>query len=1153
MGSFLDYGGSLPMSEVEKRGPLEVNTDPRGRTADGFLGLLEEERNREEAELDHWENMAQEGGWSKANYLAESIFQESLTGNAIGLAEDYAQEFDPAFDPTEFVNDEMPDWQKEAVADAKNAKHAQILLERTERQKQYEMQGQYHGAVGTALQFAGGLISPETWALGGAELGILTKLGIAGGKRIATGAAIGALSNAGQEAVIVANNKSRDEFGIALAAGFGAGFGAIGSVFDVKALAKQRKLDEMIGKDFSGAIKNDLDIATGDIKVKTTHTQSPDSKLWSDAVDRGEAGIDIDGSYVVSFGDTLLKYDTKAQAVAAERLRARKIEPTPKAVEVQVEEDYLAEAARYDKLVPKRKGVKGASLGLQGRSSENPFTRFMYNLLTEDASGTGGKQVATHSGALRADMYAHQMRSLWHTTRHKMTKQWARETGQRSWLPWDNSMYEKFDDAVIKEVGYRRIPESRPKGQQVPDSISMAADQYSELQKLRLNRMKQSGVEGYDTLDPDNLYIKHKWDGVAMSRLAAKGFDKEFIVNLIKNSILAGGEFKRMHKYGRLGEKLTDDYKAKTAHYMATAIYDRFTRRPDTVNMARAGWVTKKDTLDLRKRVESIVDDPEAIKHIMNAVDGRDARAVNEVLTQIDLDVNFEIDGLSVRNLLDNDLGAGMDTEIRRSAGKAAMADMGFKSQDEYMEFAEKANRWSRENLSMPEKELEQHNQHNFMLWNLVMGENLESNANSGLANAARGFRKAATLASLNQVGFAQAAETGRLTGAIGVRQFMRQIPEYGRMIRDMKSGRFKDPMLNDIEDAFGVRLGDNEILNHPMNMAEAGGVGITANDGKTFLAGLDTAMNKGLHVQGYINGMNYIMKAQHRMHARGFMSNLWRDLQKAELAPRRVRRYADMGLGAEDLKAIKAEFDKNVEMGEGWFGQQRPVNMNLVKMSPEIREKLALSFWKNQAQTVQRTMGGESAWWMEGTAGKLFSQFRTFPIVAIEKQTLHDLKHIDVESFTTLSASLGFASLAYTAKTYANSFGLPTQKRKKYLKNRLSAEKIAAGAASWAGQANILPDMMRTAGDFGIDNPFQWTYQKGQAYRDYYRERSLDLGAIGPAGAMINSAYRFATGVGQAVLTPAEFRADTFKNIVRIAPYGNNLLIKSLQNAALE
>jgi hypothetical protein len=1149
MGSFLQYA-STPKGGADA--PVKIELDPRGQSSDGFVGLLREERARKEAEEEAMEDLARENDFSKMNYLGKSIVQESLTANLFGLAEDYFAEYDPAFDPDPYIDDNWPDWRKEAVAEAKNAKHAEILTQRTEEQDLYNKEGEYHGGVGTALNLAGAIINPENFLLGVGEVSALSKLGLTGAKRVAAGAAIGSLSNTAQEAVILANNKSRDKLGLLTAAGFGAAFGAAGSFFDLKGMERDKKFNEALGKGLSNSWKRDLDLATGDVKVNADVFRTPDAKAWDDAVELGSAGIDNDGTYVVQMGNTAASYNTKAQATAALRLRDKNVEITPKAIDEQVKLDYDAEIAKYEKLVPRRKGGKWSSIGLEGLSSKNPVTRFIHSLVVEDASGTGGKNVATHSAALKSDMYAARMRSMWHTARHQYSKQWAKETQPRNWKPWDTSAMDKFDDAVIAEVQYRRKPTTRPTGEEVHPVVKKAADALIGLNDFRYKLMREKGVLGYDTDQLDNLYIKHKWDGVAMSHVS-KARGREFVVNLLRRAILNGDEFKRTHKYAKLGDKLNQDYMERTATHMANSIFDRFTRRPDTVNMARAGWLTKADQQDLKAALARVIENPADMKHVLSKMDGKDSRMVNELLSQIDMDINYTIDGVAVRDILDTNLGASMDTEIRRSAGKSAMAEIGFEDQAAFLEFTEKAGRWNRENTNLDARGLERENIKNQKLWNLVMGENLERDPNTTMANVGRGLRKASTLASLNQVGFAQLAETGRLAGSITVRGMIKQIPYFGKMLKRMKNGTFKDAMLNDIEAAFGVRLGDNEILNHPMLLAESGGVGITKAAAKGWMADMDTVMNKGLHVQGYLNGMNYVMKAQHRMHARGYFTRLWEDLNNPKLSQKRINRYADMGLSADDLTQIKSNMDRNTEVGEGWFGQQRPTNINLVKFDAGIREKLAMAYWKNQSQAIQRNIGGETSWWMENSLGKVFSQFRTFPLVAIEKQTLHDLKHMDVEAFTTAVAGLGFAALAYSVKTYANSFGLDARKRKQYLKNRLTPEKIFAGASAWSGQAAIFPDVMRTAGDFGIANPWAWTYQKGQAYRDYYREKGLDLGAAGAAGSMIDSAYRFATGVGQAALTPADLRADTFKYAVRIAPFGNNLAVKAFSNLTLE
>jgi hypothetical protein len=415
-----------------------------------------------------------------------------------------------------------------------------------------------------------------------------------------------------------------------------------------------------------------------------------------------------------------------------------------------------------------------------------------------------------------------------------------------------------------------------------------------------------------------------------------------------------------------------------------------------------------------------------------------------------------------------------------------------------------------------------------------------------------RALRKAITLAAMNQIGFAQAAETGRLVGSIGMKTMIKEIPELGSMLKRMKNGRFTDGMLNDIEDAFHVRVGDHEILESPSLLAESGGVDITGEDAGRFMHGLKVVMNKGLNAQGYLNGMNYVMKVQQRLHARGFFMRLYDDLQKAKLSVGRIRRYADIGLSTEDLAKLKAEMNSKVEMGTGWLGQQRPVNFHLAEFEPAIRDKVGLAFWKNHSQAIQRHIGGETSWWQESSLGKLLGQFRAFPIVAIEKQTLHDLRHHDIESFIVATVGMAMASLAYSAKTYCNSFGLRADKRKKYLKNRLAPSTIFAGAAGWNGQWNIIPDTMRMAGDFGWETPFAWTYQKGQAYRDYSSGKDLPLSQI-PMGSYLNDLYHVATGLGNVALTPAQFNKQTFKYGIRLLPFSNNIAIKAAANALLQ
>jgi hypothetical protein len=230
-------------------------------------------------------------------------------------------------------------------------------------------------------------------------------------------------------------------------------------------------------------------------------------------------------------------------------------------------------------------------------------------------------------------------------------------------------------------------------------------------------------------------------------------------------------------------------------------------------------------------------------------------------------------------------------------------------------------------------------------------------------------------------------------------------------------------------------------------------------------------------------------------------------------------------------------------------MGQDRLQDMKLASFDPEISNKLALAFHKAQSSAIQRNLGGETAWWMESGFGKLATQFRTFPIVAFEKQLIHDIKFMDTESFTTALASFGFATVGYMAKTYVNSFGLDTAKRKQYLKNRIgSPERIAAGASNWMGQASLLPDVAGSIPlPYGISNPFSYTAAKGSSFKQY--GNSIGIDKLGPGPSMINSAYMASHGIGAAILNGEQLTDSTFRSVKRLIPYNNAIGITNLFN----
>lgn len=1127
MGDLFNYAEINPDSTLVDFG------EKRGLSPSDLYVTVRQDEQRRQARNDYLDTEFKDT--HLFDFVGATWREESLAKAGYDKLVDFGHDVDPKFDPETLIPDDVQVWQREALLEAKNEQHYHDIFARTEKQREYIDQGEYLGGVGTAVGIASMVLHPETMLLGAGEAFALTKIGLKGVSRFAAGASVGALSNTAQELAIMSNNKSRDEMGLLIAAGMGAGFGGIAGMFNVGA-AKQNQIKSLIGKEYSRAVKTDFDDAVAPPKF----TGSDDVSLLVRGQRAGHILQDpVDGKWAVSLRGTASVYDSKQAAVNA----YRKLDETgyykPQGRSKVVEEPEI-EVDPPEEVFPSRaKKILGplASIGMEGMASANKWVRKLHWDLVEYAPGTGGKEVASHSATLIADQHALQLRSTFHPVRLQGIRDWAKQSGKRI-LPGDFETAAKFDRAVVEELGYRSLPDTRPKGE-INAAVKKVADAYEEVENLRFKMQQDAGVAGYGGLDVNPTHISHKYDTTMMNRLT-NSHGSDFVIQLLKKGILTSNEFNRSWKYARLGDKLTPELMDERAGFMAKAIYERMMRRPNTVNLARAAYITKKDRKILEGRLAEAIDNPQQLTHILSSIDGKDSRLLHEYMNQIDLNVNADMDGVKVLDLLDSNLGRNMDSTFRRSAGRTAMAKKGYADQSAFLDDVERAGRESQK-MGLDTKEIEDQTTKMQKLWNVVMDESLEEAPDSASSRVMRGLRQVATLSSMSQVGFAQAAELGRLSGHLGVKTFMQQIPQLKNMRRDMISGKFADEFLNDIEAATGFRIGDNELMFHPTLMGDSGGHGIAKSYSSGAMKKTEAFMQQMLHWQSWINGMNVTLKFQQRMHARGFFMNLYDAAQSGT----NLKRLADIGLSPEDMKRAKVEMDKYTEVGKGWFGQTRATNMRLSMFEPEIRDKLIMAFHKSQGQTIQRNLGGETPWFAESAFGKLMTQFRTFPMVATEKQLIHDVKFGDVEAMHTLLASFGFGMAAYMSKTYANSLSLDSSKRKKYLKNRMSFDRIAVGATRWMGQGGLTTDVASSGLDaFGLYNPWSYTHNKGQNYRRFQDDLGLD---IVPAGAMLNSAYRFTTGLGRAALKGEAVADDTWRHGIRMFPYNNALWLSNI------
>jgi hypothetical protein len=162
-----------------------------------------------------------------------------------------------------------------------------------------------------------------------------------------------------------------------------------------------------------------------------------------------------------------------------------------------------------------------------------------------------------------------------------------------------------------------------------------------------------------------------------------------------------------------------------------------------------------------------------------------------------------------------------------------------------------------------------------------------------------------------------------------------------------------------------------------------------------------------------------------------------------------------DMGITPELQQAINAS-------GAATFDAKgNPTGFDLTKIpDADQREAIAQAVWRGTQQIIQGTFIGERGAWAHDGLLKLFTQFRTFSLTAMEKQTSRQYRvfgaHALFGSFVG-AAAVGYA--IYSARTYINSLGREDQDE--YLEKAFEPLRVAQGLTNYIGITGLAGDFL--------------------------------------------------------------------------------------------
>ena len=433
--------------------------------------------------------------------------------------------------------------------------------------------------------------------------------------------------------------------------------------------------------------------------------------------------------------------------------------------------------------------------------------------------------------------------------------------------------------------------------------------------------------------------------------------------------------------------------------------------------------------------------------------------------TNVDLLKTFEHNGKQYQllDLVENDLPSIYNRYVGEVSGRAALAAKGISSEADWtqlreilIEAAAKAGD-SPQDIERMKKVIA-----------ATYDQMLSRPAYGGIDHNARRLMDMAQLAILNQAGIPQIAEFAPIIASHGIHNMWRVLPALREFRQSLKNGTISETVLHDIMPWYG-RIGQEHMLYRPDIRLDD-----KLRGDADWLMRLDRITARAKDLSGWVSGMYSIRNMQQQMTVMLQANKVAQALKELTIDAAGNLHYKGKAANLERLKDVGWDeaFLKELKSKEHLFefedGVIQRLHIDQWNNGP-LQEQFIEGLHRHTAQIIQKPFIGETHYFMNGTLGAMLTQFRNYPIVAIEKQMARHARIADEEAFYTTLVSLGMSSLVYAGKVGINSLGKSDKERQKYLDDRLSTSGMLKGALMYSNVTAVTQDMINVLGGIGL------------------------------------------------------------------------------------
>lgn len=311
------------------------------------------------------------------------------------------------------------------------------------------------------------------------------------------------------------------------------------------------------------------------------------------------------------------------------------------------------------------------------------------------------------------------------------------------------------------------------------------------------------------------------------------------------------------------------------------------------------------------------------------------------------------------------------------------------------------------------------------------------------------------SVANLGGMSITQLGEYINMAVGLGIGHAAKAAGSMPRLISEVKALARGEKVENSILNSMEIPDGGGEFGMHGYKM-------ITRFDNPNSV--YDTvghsgtnAITRALRASGHALGTLTMHRMIQAVQSRGAAEQITIKALKFIRDGKESKALADMGFTPEVVAGMKADLDNMVVWGPGGGVQSFDIRK---ASNPEVAQAFVSAVTRGAGQLIQEAFVGELGKFHHSALGKMLTQFRTFPLLAVEKQfgrnrAMHGVPAV----LGMIVAASAFAVPIHLARVALNAVGRDDQDE--YIEKMTSPLAIGRATMNYVGLMGLAPDVL--------------------------------------------------------------------------------------------